>query len=467
MKKFAILSALALGLAFSACDNYEEPNPAPQQNSQEPILNAQGVVVDPGFAADVAIDLDAYDQQGLQVPVAVLKEHGDLSPMYQFEFVMQLSKDASFANAVDVPTTLVGDTVFASPDVLDGAYIQAVSKDPAARSVNVRYVLYATANGSDGAVRYRVGGPDVYYAAGQQLVKPFNPGYVIEESYKLVGTAEVEFQHAAGVSPYDDPKFTLIVDVTADQAAAGFHWAIAPASGAATFGPEEDQTLAAEGKLVEYAQNPVQGVIEEPGRYKFDINMESHEYHYYLAFDNLYVIGGGNNWDFAQSHLLQTSDYINYWGYAVLDGEFKFTSAPDWGALGNFGAGDEPGTIINGSNNNNVLDGQRGLYFIKVSLADMTYEVTRIDTYGIIGNATPGGWDGSTALTQTSDYVFEGDIAMADGEWKFRANDDWAINLGGELGALEQDGANLVSTWSGTKHIRLDLSQVPYMATVK
>lgn len=479
MKKFAILSVLALGLGFTACDNYEEPNPAPQQNAQEPILSAEGVEVASGFAPDVAIDLGGYNEQGMQVPMAVVKADGGLASTYQFEFVLQLSKDASFANPVEVPTTLSNDTVFVSPDALDGAYVQAISKDPNAREVNVRYVLYAIANGSDGNTRYRVGGPDVYYASAPVLVKPFDPGYVIEEEYYLVGTGSngtiaeaLPFQHSS-LSPYDDPKFTLILDVTADQAAAGYEWAIIPAStkqaGSFTqsFSTPDDQTLSAEGELEEYTGAPVYGVIEEPGRYKFDINMESKEYHYYLAFDNLYVIGGGNGWDFGVSHMLQTDNYINYWGYAVLDGEFKFTSAPDWGALGNFGAGDEPGTIINGSNNNNVLDGPRGLYFIKVDLAEMTYEVTLINTYGVIGDATPGSWGASTPLVQTSDYVFEGDITFGGGEWKFRANDDWAVNLGGEVANLIQDGANLASPGSGLKHLTLDLGTIPYRAIIQ
>ena len=67
---------------------------------------------------------------------------------------------------------------------------------------------------------------------------------------------------------------------------------------------------------------------------------------------------------------------------------------------------------------------------------------------GIIGSATPGGWDTDTDMTQDSMNadIWTLDIALFDGEAKFRQDDDWAVNWGAgdfPAGIGEQDGANI------------------------
>ena len=111
-----------------------------------------------------------------------------------------------------------------------------------------------------------------------------------------------------------------------------------------------------------------------------------------------------------------------------------------------------------------------GLYWCSVSTAALTYSLYQVTTIGVIGDATPNGWNGSTALkaTDSNMLVWEGDIEFAAaGEWKFRANDDWAVNLGGSLDNLGQDGGNLATPGAGKKHVRLDLSTIPYTCTVE
>jgi hypothetical protein len=56
-------------------------------------------------------------------------------------------------------------------------------------------------------------------------------------------------------------------------------------------------------------------------------------------------------------------------------------------------------------------------------------------------------------------------MSAGDG-WKFRANDDRAINLGGSLSNLTQGGDNIECSETGTYTITLDLSSLPYTATV-
>lgn len=83
-------------------------------------------------------------------------------------------------------------------------------------------------------------------------------------------------------------------------------------------------------------------------------------------------------------------------------------------------------------------------------------ELTPITTIGIIGDATPGGWDASTPMTYSKAdgaWVIK-DVTLKDGELKFRANDAWDINWGGTTDALTQNGANLKMS-EGTYDIKL------------
>ena len=88
----------------------------------------------------------------------------------------------------------------------------------------------------------------------------------------------------------------------------------------------------------------------------------------------------------------------------------------------------------------------------------MTWKATEITTYGIIGGFND--WGASVPMTfdgETSTYTVEAELP-AGTEFKFRANDDWGINLGGTLGNLAPNGANITVAEAGTYIITLDLS---------
>ena len=62
MKKLSIMLMAALGLGFTACDDYVEPNPAPQTNPQETIVSAENLVVAAGATVETgAVDLDTLN----------------------------------------------------------------------------------------------------------------------------------------------------------------------------------------------------------------------------------------------------------------------------------------------------------------------------------------------------------------------------------------------------------------------
>ena len=62
---------------------------------------------------------------------------------------------------------------------------------------------------------------------------------------------------------------------------------------------------------------------------------------------------------------------------------------------------------------------------------------------GLIGDFN--GWGGDVEMTwNPTDFCYEAfNPGVNANGWKFRMNSDWAINLGGDINNLTQDGANI------------------------
>ena len=172
--------------------------------------------------------------------------------------------------------------------------------------------------------------------------------------------------------------------------------------------------------------------------------------------DYIYAIGGDTGWSSCYPlRSAQTSGVNNgkYKGFGYLSQQFKFKPnegdwTGDWECVGD-------GQIGQGSDNCPAPE-TAGYYMIEVDLTAMTYSLTLINSIGIIGPAQAGGWDSDTDMTYdstTGAWVAKG-VALGADEFKFRANDAWAINWGGALDALIQDGGNIAAT-AGTYDIVL------------
>ena len=97
-----------------------------------------------------------------------------------------------------------------------------------------------------------------------------------------------------------------------------------------------------------------------------------------------------------------------------------------------------------------------GRYVVHFNNQTLEYEFEEVVYYsavGIIGDATPGGWDSDTDMhidplgADSSDWVLR--IILTDGELKFRANDDWAVNWGAATfptGTATLEGPNIPVT---------------------
>ena len=179
------------------------------------------------------------------------------------------------------------------------------------------------------------------------------------------------------------------------------------------------------------------------------------------------VVGNHQGWDLAKltaPYQLKPSAKGNsdFVGYVYLDGGFKLLEATDdlvfsWDnvAYGSGGAGvlDPKGGDLNEP---------AGYYYIKADTQKLTYSTTKTD-WGVIGSATPQGWDASTPMTfdKATNLWTVTVVLDASGKFKFRANDAWTLNYGddGVNGVLEEGGADISVATSGTYKVTLDLSK--------
>ncbi|ROT04295.1 DUF5115 domain-containing protein [Muribaculaceae bacterium Isolate-037 (Harlan)] len=484
MKKYSIYGLASLfALSFAACDNYEEPNPRPQTNPQEPVLAVSDVVVTQDVSADAAYDLKALNDEGKNIVLSTIN-CSDLPEGYEFVADAEISANG-FARSASVPVSVVAanDSVFSlevNPDDLQGVYYANISKDPKKGEIQLRYVL-KTKTGNQ--VAY-VGNPDNFYGPYTFTVAPFPASKVIEENYYLIGTInDWDVKTAVKLnrsdkSQYDDPVFTIKVEITNDQAAAGWDWKIIPESTYATgsmvnaanaaygVAVEGDDSLS--GTLVARTADAdcYPGSLKVSGPYLLTLNMEKDTYEFTSAVENLYTPGDSNGWNQEASQQLFTNNYSSYEGYAYLTGAFKFSSAPNWSGT-NYGSAGVEGELTTDGGAGNLTVSEAGLYYCRVNTASLTYSLTQIATIGVIGDATPAGWDASTALTSDDNLIWKGTIEFKGGEFKFRCNDDWDVNLGGDMQNLTPGGANIASPGEGTYEVTLNLSQLPYSCTLE
>ena len=473
MKKLGIFCAALLALGFASCDDKSDLGIA-QTNPQETVMSANGVTVALGSGVEGStLDLNQYitgegdDIQGTPIPALSLVEAVDLPEGAEVSFQMQLSADPEFSN----PTTLDVENGCVDPLFWDYWFRSILGKAPNAKENYIRFAAYINYNGQ----RVRVGSFDTWFAAKSITVTPVPLDITIEDNYYMIGTinnwalaADYAFKHNDSLSVYDDPTFTLTVEISDAEAASGWWWKIAPASAVAdqnwdvVLGVETDGSSDLEGKLVDV--NAQAGCIKEAGTFQVTINLMDMTYSF-KKLSYLYTPGNSNGWSQGASQLLSyDSDSGLYKGMAYLDGEFKFTNQPDWNGT-NYGSTGTAGQLSTDGGAGNLSVDQAGLYYLTVDIDNLTYTAELISTWGMIGDFNS--WGSSVAMTPSDDFLtWTGELTLDAGQgWKFRANDGWDINLGGSLSNLVWNGDNISALGAGTYEVTLDLTALPYTAT--
>jgi len=205
------------------------------------------------------------------------------------------------------------------------------------------------------------------------------------------------------------------------------------------------------------------------------ITMDVTPFEKIIIYPSVYVAGNyqaasGYTSDWSPDlgpQLYSLKDNEKYEGYVYMangSNEFKFTDGPNWDL--NWGDDGADGTLD--ENGANILEANAGYYKMNVDLNTFTYTYMGTD-WGLIGDATPGGWDSDTNMTfDDVNHVWTITVDLVVGTIKFRANDDWALNYGDDGGdlKLDKDGADIAVAEAGNYTITMDLEQPMYRYTI-
>ena len=445
------MSAVAIG--FASCEDKSDLGIA-QVNPQEPAIDVTGFALSgmPG-----SVNLDATVNQ--TIPVAtVATAPTNLAEGAEIQLAMQLSASEDYENA----TTLdVVDGAVSSDDWEDFVLAQG-SKSPAVVDNYIRFAAYILNNGQ----LSRIGGENTWFGATKVSVTPVDLRLDVESSYYLVmGSDKVEMNHS-DAHVYDDPVFKYTIEVSGDQVP--YYWQIAPAS--AVNGSDADfygvsETGAADALSGNLVLGGQKGELNAAGKYSLTVNMLDKTYSIERNaapdVEYLWTPGNANGWAFGDNNMkIANQNNGCFAGYVYVDTEFKLSADTNWSQNWGLNAG-----LLTPGGDNIGVD-PNGLYYVTANFNDMTLGLVEITSVSLIGAFN--GWGADAALTPNENYsIWSGDVDFTEaGEWKFRMNNGWDINLGGSEADLTQGGDNLSVPEAGVYTVTLDLSKLPYSCTV-
>lgn len=166
-------------------------------------------------------------------------------------------------------------------------------------------------------------------------------------------------------------------------------------------------------------------------------------------------------WDLSTDMIYNAATGTYSISLGLTTGTFKFRLDNAWTT--NYGDDGNNLSLEAGGANIPVTAGN---YTIVANFKTHTYTITPIiNAWGVIGDATPTGWDSDTlmdynATTQRYSIIMK----MKVGAFKFRLNHGWTSNYGddGNNLSLDAGGANIVIATAGTYYITADFTGLTY-----
>ncbi len=193
------------------------------------------------------------------------------------------------------------------------------------------------------------------------------------------------------------------------------------------------------------------------GYYKINVNTSVIPYTYTAVATVWGVIGDATPNGWTDETGLTYNPALRVWtgGMTLSAHNMKFRANHTWNDGFNYGANAGNDTLVVGGANISVA--VAGDYAFTLDFSHPSSYTYSANRWGIIGDATPGGWGSDQMMTwDGTNQVFTVTANLIAGGLKFRANADWTINLGGSLGALTQGGGNIVITTPGSYTITLN-----------
>jgi len=179
-----------------------------------------------------------------------------------------------------------------------------------------------------------------------------------------------------------------------------------------------------------------------------------------IIYPQLYVPGAYQGWNpGAADSIGSLNSDGNYEGYIYMPvaGEFKFTSARDWGHI-NYGYA-APGKLSTDGGAGNLKVADSGFYKFNVNTTELTWTSLKT-TWGLIGDATPGAPMHYSPATQ----LWTVTLNLKAGAIKFRANGSGALNYGSDKndGKLQEGSNTNIQVKTGNYTVILNLSHTVY-----
>ena len=448
MKKTLLYSLAAMAsLALASCAGDYDDWANPQANEQEASAAKYGVTFANGSEAEGSM----ADEDGIINLVTVNSTDANVSG-----FTLQDFK----VNGVAVNGTMVGNSVQVSASELEKLVCeQNKSRASVARDLKVETQVSINLASGD-AVSITTKG---------ETTGKFTPTatpQLDEKGYYMLGQVngnEWDAKSPVWMNKISDGVYQLKVTTTADKnwfkfyAGSNFVSEDWDSINKGALGCKENGSedtfgyILYDGDSWGELQTPV-----IPGAGTWIVTLDMNNLTYTVGKPVLYMAGDANGW--ATNDYLAGEDGVHFTGFMYLNQNgFKFCTQPEWKGT-NYGA--DFNTAADAANI--TMTEEAGYYKVDVDLSAKTYTLIPITTIGIIGSASPNGWDSDVDMTyvpynaETKElgYWEAKDITLASGEIKFRANDDWAINWGGDTNALTQGGDN-ISVEAGTYDIKL------------
>ena len=493
MKKLSYILGMSLVLAFSACDTFDLPNPPGQSNEPVPAFNPDDLAIE---RAATVLDLKKANDETRNVQVAKITKLEKFPTAFTLAMEMEVATSNTYENAVNIPLVINGDEILVNPDVMEGA-LSRFTKDPERISVVTRIAAFAV----DGNTKVRLGAtPDYWYGTDYEfVVERLNPDKVVEEAYYLVGdfcgwdvSKALKFEKTSEASVYDNPVFSIKIDVNREQAEAGYTWKVLPLSAFSagnwvgaygvepkTYGPDETPGAKYEGSLVTSPEPKEKaGVITEAGPYLITINVVDETYNVNVALPYLWVPGNGSsNTDFSKVLRIGTDNYVRYKGVARLNRQWWLTGQASVDGINYKNDPDvEPVTKADGVVSGKFVDDAKakkmvvpgnGLYVIDANTVMKTYKASPVNTISAIGDFNEWNLENAPELTRSADFLvwtIKGLEIKEAGKFKFCVNHAWTLSFGaGKPGADEivENGGN-ISIEPGTYDMTLSFETLPY-----
>ena len=525
MKKVSLYIMALLSTALASCNQDFETIFSPQTNPQESLLQTSDVSVTNNTPATINLaDYISEDGTAKAIPIGLASVKEGAMPDNTFlKAEVEFSKDADFANSIVLDANSLDgeDQISVSSLLLQEAYFNEVTRNPATTDLFIRTTLYTVTNGTSEAV---VGNPNEnYYAESKVKFTPLNK-IQISPAYYVIGAAAgwttdgartQKFNHS-GADVYEDPIFSIIVESGGDDCwfAIGDDAALDAIDGGdwtklfGTKGASEDLT-----GTMDYRYNlGGDHSFHVTGAKKIRITLNMMEYSYKIEpvniAENYYLIGGPGDWN-AESAMTMPFSHSNKDVFEDPVFTYTFEGGSDmWFAFGDKEAIDAVaegtwnklfGTTgasedLSGSFDRRYnldgdhsfhIDGSALMYRFIINMGDMTYEIKELNFSEYIWEAGVNnnwGADAQPLYCANQDGIYTGFFYAQDADWsdgmgafKFTgAFNDWgqgnygtgSINDDGLSGTLIDDGGsgNVLAT-PGFYKAEVNLANMTYSLT--